>query len=77
MEKLGISNTTYYVYNAKNELRYILSPSYQEAGYKDLYAYEYRYDDHSNIVKKGYLAAKWQHTGTIKTIKWYLNKMLP
>lgn len=63
MEKLGISNTTYYVYNAKNELRYVLSPSYQEAGYKDLYAYEYRYDDHSNIVKKGLpgceMAAYW------------------
>lgn len=52
MEKIGINNTTYYVYNEKNELRYVLSPGYQEAGYKDLYAYEYRYDSRGNMVKK-------------------------
>lgn len=52
MKKNGISNVTYYVYNDKNELRYVLSPGYQEAGYKELYAYEYRYDANGNVVKK-------------------------
>lgn len=52
MERIGNQHQTYYVYNVLNELRYVLSPSYQESGYKDLYAYEYRYDDHGNMVKK-------------------------
>jgi hypothetical protein len=43
---------TYYVYNDKQQLRFVLSPSYQHSGYKDLYAYEYRYDSHGNVVKK-------------------------
>ena len=51
MEKTGNNCATYYVYNTRNELRYVLSPGYQEAGYKDLYAYEYRYDSHGNMVK--------------------------
>ena len=43
---------TYYVYNALGQLRYVLSPMYQLAGYKSMYAYEYRYDTRGNLVKK-------------------------
>ena len=45
-------NDTYYVYNDLGQLRYVLSPDYQKAGYKGKYAYEYRYDERGNVVKK-------------------------
>ena len=45
-------NDTYFVHNALGQLRYVLSPGYEKAGYKDEYAYEYRYDEHGNVVKK-------------------------
>lgn len=43
---------TYFVYNDYGQLRYVLSPQYQESGFKDMYAYEYRYDDKGRMVKK-------------------------
>lgn len=46
------NNDTYFVYNDLGQLRYVLSPEYQRAGYKDKYAYEYRYDERGNVVKK-------------------------
>ena len=56
LERRGIEaagyNDTYYVYNALGQLRYVLSPEYQNSGYKEKYAYEYRYDDRGNVVKK-------------------------
>lgn len=45
-------NDTYYVYNDLGQLRFVLSPEYQNAGKKAIYAYEYRYDNRGNIVKK-------------------------
>ena len=45
-------NDTYFVYNALGQLRYVLSPEYSRSGYKDRYAYEYRYDSRGNTVKK-------------------------
>ena len=47
-----LKNDTYFVYNDLDQLRYVLSPEYQNAGYKDKYAYEYRYDERGNLVKK-------------------------
>lgn len=41
----------YYIYNNKNQLTYILTPEYQERGYKELFAYEYRYDSHGRLEK--------------------------
>ena len=55
MEKTGNNCATYYVYNTRNELRYVLSPGYQEAGYKDLYAYEYRYEQPYKTAKGIYI----------------------
>ncbi len=46
------NNDTYYVYNALGQLRFILSPEYQNSGYKEKYAYEYRYDDYGRVSKK-------------------------
>ena len=43
---------TYYVYNDLGQLRFVLSPMYQRAGYKAKYAYEYRYDERGRLVKK-------------------------
>ena len=52
LERRGGSNDTYFVYDDLDRLRFVLSPQYQESGYKDKYAYEYRYDERGNIVKK-------------------------
>lgn len=52
LERRGVDNDTYFVYNDYGQLRYVLSPQYQQAGYKDEYAYEYRYDTMGNVVKK-------------------------
>ena len=42
---------TYYIYNSKNQLAYVLTPEYQNSGYKEKYAYEYRYDSHGRLEK--------------------------
>ena len=52
LERRGSSNDTYFVYNAYGQLRFVLSPEYQTAGYKEKYAYEYRYDARGNVVKR-------------------------
>ena len=43
---------TYYAYNAKHQLCYVLSPEYQYRGFKEQFGYEYRYNDHGQIDKK-------------------------
>lgn len=43
---------TYFVYNALGQLRFVLTPKYQQYGNKDLFAYEYRYDQRGRVVKK-------------------------
>ncbi len=48
----GDTLRTYYVYNNRGQLAFVLTPEYQKSGYKDLFAYEYRYDDHGRINKK-------------------------
>lgn len=52
LERRNGGNDTYFVYDDYRRLRFVLSPEYQKAGYKDKYAYEYRYDSRGNIVKK-------------------------
>lgn len=52
LERRGKDNDTYFIYDVLGQLRYVLSPEYQNAGYKAKYAYEYRYDDRGNVVKK-------------------------
>ena len=52
LERRNGSNDTYFVYDDIGRLRYVLSPEYQKSGYKDMYAYEYRYDTKGRIVKK-------------------------
>lgn len=48
----GDIGDTYFVYNALGQLRFVLSPKFQQSENKDLYAYEYRYDAHGSIVWK-------------------------
>ncbi|MDE5813821.1 MAG: hypothetical protein K2H72_06000, partial [Muribaculaceae bacterium] len=45
-------NDTYFVYNALGQLRFVLSPAYQQDADLTEYAYEYRYDQHGNVVYK-------------------------
>lgn len=52
---------TYYVYDSRNQLCFVLSPEFQRAGWKDLYAYEYWYDEHANMVKKKQPHCKQEH----------------
>lgn len=51
LERRDIGDT-YFVFNILGQLRYVLTPMYQHSGYKELYAYEYRYDTRGNIVKR-------------------------
>lgn len=46
------SNDTYFVYNDLGQLRSVLSPEYQNDQHKAIFAYEYRYDNRGNVVKK-------------------------
>ena len=71
LERRGGSNDTYYVYNLLGQLRYVLSPQYQESGYKDLYACEYRYDSRGNVAKKilpGCEAEQYWHDSTNRLV---------
>lgn len=43
---------TYYVYDKLGQLRYILSPQYQEKEDLAAYAYQYDYDECGNLVRK-------------------------
>ena len=52
LERQGTGNNTYYVYDDLDQLRFVLSPQYQESGFKDTYGYEYRYDGKGRLVKK-------------------------
>lgn len=52
LERRGTNNDTYFVYDDLNQLRFVLSPEYQHSGYKDVYGYEYRYDEKGRMVKK-------------------------
>ena len=52
LERRDGNNDTYYVYNDLGQLRYVLSPDYQNHGYKAILAYEYRYDERGRVIKK-------------------------
>lgn len=52
LERRGEHNDTYFVYNDLGQLRFMLTPKYQQFGNKDLFAYEYRYDHRGRVVKK-------------------------
>ena len=52
LERRGTNNDTYYVYDDLDQQRFVLSPQYQESGYKDTYGYEYRFDEKGRLAKK-------------------------
>ena len=43
---------TYYVYNERGQLGFVLSPGYQESGKKAIYGYGYLYDSHGRLTRK-------------------------
>lgn len=43
---------TYYVYDAKGQLRFVLQPEYQVSADVGLYAFRYEYDFRGNMIKK-------------------------
>ncbi|MCM1520670.1 MAG: hypothetical protein NC098_07785, partial [Lachnoclostridium sp.] len=51
LERRDRNNDTYFIYNDYGQLRFVLTPGYQESGYRDKFAYEYRYDERGNVVK--------------------------
>lgn len=52
LERRDADNDTYYVYNTQGQLRFVLSPDYQQTGSLSLSAYEYRYDARGRMVWK-------------------------
>ena len=54
---------TYFVYNTRGQLRFVLPPACQKGGDISDYSYEYRYDGHGNISEKilpgGILTKYW------------------
>ena len=52
LERRDGDNDTYYVYNTQGQLRFVLSPDYQQTGSLSLSAYEYRYDARGRVTIK-------------------------
>ena len=46
------SADTYYVYDRRGDLRYVLQPEYQQSADLDKYAFRYTYDARHNVVEK-------------------------
>lgn len=46
------NHDTYYVYNDLGQLRYVLTPEYQDDPHKADQGYEYRYDNRGRVIKK-------------------------
>ena len=46
------AHDTYYVYNDKGNLCFVLQPMYQTTADIELYAFEYKYDGHGNCIWK-------------------------
>ena len=46
------AHDTYYVYDSRGDLRYVLQPMYQQEASLEKYAFCYKYDDRHNVVEK-------------------------
>lgn len=46
------THDTYYVYDDKGNLCFVLQPMYQSSASLDLYAFQYKYDGHGNCIYK-------------------------
>ena len=55
----NISHDTYYIYDDLDNLRFVLSPMYQQKADIDLYAYQYRYDDRGRCIYNQVHQLKW------------------
>ena len=52
LERRGLNNDTYYVYDDFDRLRYVLMPEYQHNADLDKYTFQYSYDMAGNITMK-------------------------
>ena len=52
LDRRGTDNDTYYVYDEKCQLRYVLSPQYQEEPSLEKFAYQYEYDAFGRCIRK-------------------------
>ena len=60
---------TYYVYNDRGQLRFVLTPAFEKISRsRTMFAYEYRYDSRGRVVKK---ILPGNGTGGIITEYWY------
>lgn len=50
---------TYYVYNGKGQLVYVLPPKYQQDPDLSAYAYQYEYDKYDHLVRKKFPGAQY------------------
>ena len=48
----NVTLDTYYVYDRRGDLRYVLQPMYQEEANLEKYAFQYKYDDRHNVIEK-------------------------
>lgn len=46
------AHDTYYVYDQRGDLRFVLQPMYQEEASLEKYAFQYKYDDRHNVIEK-------------------------
>lgn len=51
LERRGENNDTYFVYNDRDELRFVLSPQYQDDNDVRKFAYEYQYDAKGRVER--------------------------
>jgi RHS repeat-associated protein len=52
MTTSSTSADTYYVYDYRGDLRYVLQPEYQDNASLSLYAFQYKYDARHNVIEK-------------------------
>ena len=52
MTTSSTSADTYYVYDYRGDLRYVLQPEYQDNASLSLYAFQYKYDARHNVTEK-------------------------
>ena len=60
LERRADANDIYYVYNNLGQLRFVLSPSYQEEADLQKFGYEYRYDKYGRCVWKRLPGCEYQ-----------------
>ena len=72
LERRGTDICTYYVYNKGGQLRFVLSPMYQENPDLNLFAYQYTYDGYGRVKTKklpGCESVEYWYDGADRVVK--------